>query len=419
MTESDAIENWLNTVAFSHSNSEYTRVNYKHHFQRFLDHAGTTAEQIIADYENSDDKKFKRKYTPLIMSLIGKMQSEEFSPSTQQGTINTIKSFFRYNSLPLNFIPSGRQYTVFHNRDITKEEIEEIIKISKPREKAYYALMVQSGLRPNEISNLKIGDFENLLSENPPIPCKITIRQDKTKGKYRPYFTFTGEESINYIKEYLRRDNRPMATEDDFLFTMEDGKTKTDTDLISHIFRRTVRKLKKQNVLDFKNIKEKKANRNELRLYNLRKYFRNHAGAAGTDYVNFWMGHSLGVDGHYFSQTDTETHRKQYTEKAMLNLKIETKTPNQTMESITKLETENRELKNRLREIESKINENENMKSDFATMMEMMEIISPYLVELYKKHLEEHPEQRLALEKKAERLQSSLFKKKEQQTHKD
>jgi integrase len=363
MTNITPVDNWLSQMAFSHSNSENTKISYKYYFKKFEDFAETTAEQIIADYEKLDDKQFKRKYTPIIMSYVGKIQAENFSPSSQSIALSTVKSFFKYMSLPLNFLPSGRRYVVFHNRDITKEEIEAIIKDAQPREKAYYSLMTQSGLRPNEISNLKIGDIENLLEKNTSIPCLITIRQEATKGKYKPYFTFVGQETITYIEDYFKREKRDELTPEDYLFTKDDGKTKTDSDLISHIFRRTVEKLKGQKVLNFENKKERKANRNEIRLYNLRKYFRNHAGQAGTDYVNFWMGHSLGIDEHYFSQTDITSHRKQYLEKAMPNLRIETKTPDQNEQTISDLqnkiterEKENRELKNQIDNQQIQIN---------------------------------------------------------------
>jgi len=349
-------------MSFSHSNSENTKISYKHNFKKFLDFAETTAEEIIADYDKLDDKQFKRKYTPIIMSFIGKIQSENYSPSSQSIALNTVKSFFKYMNLPLNFLPSGRRYVVFHNRDIKKEEIEAIIKDAQPREKAYYTLMTQSGLRPNEISNLKIGDLEGLLEENTPIPCMVTIRQEATKGKYKPYFTFAGQETIVSIKEYFQREKRTDLTTEDYLFTKvtkdkETKKTKitkTDSDLISHIFRRTVTKLNNEKVLNFNNKKSEKANRNELRLYNLRKYFRNHAGQAGTDYVNFWMGHSLGIDEHYFSQTAVADHRKQYQEKAMPNLRIDTKTPDQNEQTITDLEKKIAERDNQINEINQK-----------------------------------------------------------------
>ena len=334
----DLIENWLAMIGFSHSDSPNTRRYYRKIFQRFLDFAETTPKQIIQDNENMDEKQFKRKYTPLIMSYVTMFKNDGYSPSTQCCALTTIKSFFKYNNLPLNFLPSGRLYVVFHNRDITKQEIESIIKDAQPREKAYYSLMVQSGLRPNEISNLKIGDIEKLLEEKTPIPCLIKIRQEATKGKYKAYFSFMGQESVDFIKEYFKRENRTHLTQEDFLFTKDDGKTKTRPDLISHLFRRTILKLNKQKVLDFNKKKGEKANRNDLRLYNLRKYFRNHAANAGTEFVNFWMGHSLGIDEHYFSQTDIPTHREQYRLKAMPNLRIETKTPDQNEQTITQLQ---------------------------------------------------------------------------------
>lgn len=80
------IDNWLSQMAFSHSNSENTKVQYKYYFKKFEEFAETTAEQIVLDYEKLDDKQFKRKYTPIIMSFIGKIQTEHFSPSSQNIT---------------------------------------------------------------------------------------------------------------------------------------------------------------------------------------------------------------------------------------------------------------------------------------------------------------------------------------------
>lgn len=359
------IENWLSTVAYSHSNSKNTRIGYIYNFKRFLEHSKKTPEQILNDYNLMEDKQFKQYYSPLIMSFIVKLQKEDYSPSSQQYTINTVKSFFKYNNLPLNYIPTGHKFIIFHNRDIEKDEIEEIVKDAEPREKAFYVLMTQSGLRPNEICNLKIENFEELLNENTPIPCLIKISQEQTKGQYSEYFTFAGQESIYYIKEYLKRRTHPLRPEDR-LFTKEDNVTPVNTDLLSHMFRRTVTRLKEQNILDFKNKKSQKTNRNELRLYNLRKYFRNHAGNAGQEFVNFWMGHSLGVDDHYFSKTNIPKHRQQYQDFAMPNLRIGSKTPNQTEQAITELQSK---LMNKDKELES-------IKTYLSTLLETIELIA-------------------------------------------
>jgi integrase len=365
MTDTDTIENWLNTVAYSHSNSNNTRIQYTHHIQKFLNHIGKTADQILEEYQTLDDKQFKHKYTPLIMSLIGEMEKANYSSSTQHNVIATIKSFFKYNSLPLSYLPLTREYLRFHNRPITKEEIKQIIKESQPRERAYYSLMTQSGLRPQTISNLKIENLENLLEPNTPIPCLITIRQEITKGKYSEYFTFTAEESIKHIKEYLKRQRKQPLTPEEYLFTMQNGKTPVKPDVINHIFARTIKNLRKENILDFKTdseiVNNKTRTNNKLKLYNLRKYFRNN-NHADWDYKNFWMGHisKLGVDKHYIDTSTTpeniEKHRQIYKEKAMPHLKIETTTPDEIVQTATKLETENQELKNQIETMQQNIN---------------------------------------------------------------
>lgn len=364
MIKIDTIENWLNAVSYSHSNSNHTRTQYTHHIQRFLKYIGKTADQILKEYEILDDKQFKHRYTPLIVSLIGEMRKANYSPSTQQNVIATIKSFFKYNSLPLGYIPSTREYARFHNRPITKEEIKLIIKEAQPREKAYYSLMVQSGLRPQTISNLKIGDLENLLEENTLIPCLITIRQEITKGKYSEYFTFTAEESIQYIKEYLKRQRKQPLTPEEYLFTMQNGKTPVKPDVINHTFARTIKKLRKENIIDFKTDTETVNNKirtnNKIKLYNLRKYFRNN-NHADWDYKNFWMGHisKLGVDKHYIDTSTTpeniKKHKQIYKEKAMPYLKIETTTPDEIIQTATKLETENKEFKEQLAKMQKEL----------------------------------------------------------------
>jgi integrase len=422
LTERNAnpvIENWLSTVAYSHSNSAGTRRGYTDSFYKFLEHSKKTPEQILKDYEEMEDKRFKQHYSPIIMSFILKLQNEGYSSGSQQHAINTVKSFFKYNSLPLNYIPSGHKCVMFHNRDIIKEEIEEIIKDAEKREKAFYVLMVQSGLRPNEICNLRIENLEELLTENTPIPCLIKVFQDQTKGQYSEYFTFAGQESIYYLKEYLKTRNQPLKPED-YLFIKEDNETPINTDLISHTFRRTVVKLKSQNILNFKNKKSEKSNRNEIRLYNLRKYFRNKAGA-GQDYVNFWMGHSLGVDGHYFSKTDTEQHRKIYKQTAMLNLRIGGKSPNQTEQTIIELQNKLTSQEKELRELKAASNQIQELKQELSKQQEyitkltsvLYSVIDPKNKELEMQEQENYAEhqRRLKLTGKQRKIEDETLEK--------
>ena len=382
MSKFSIVENWLSTVGYSHSNSKQTRAMYEANLQKFLDFIEKTPEQVVKEYERTSDRKFKRLYAQYLMSLIRELQRKRYAPSSISCAVNTVRSFFKYSNLPLGFIPSGSNLIEFHNRDIEKNEVLEILRLANVRDRAFFCMMAQSGLRPSTIANLRIKDVEGILEENTSVPCKITVRQENTKGKYVEYFSFMGQESISYLKDYLKTKNRKLTPED-YVFTKfgeEHEEKPLNPGILTHIFERITKRLRANDVLSFKTSTkempiETKAHehlrghitRSELHLYNLRKYFRKYAGQAGPDYVNYWMGHtsSLGVDLHYFSK-DAELHRKTYQEKAMPHLRLETATVSESQTAIN-------ELTQRLTQKDSEIKELKEQLLEFKTTQERLE----------------------------------------------
>jgi integrase/uncharacterized coiled-coil protein SlyX len=378
MDKFSVLENWLSTVAYSHSGSKQTRAVYVTQFQKFLDFVEKTPEQIVREYERSSDRKFKRTYAQYLMALISELQKRDYSPSSISSMANTVRSFFKYNDLPLGFIPSASHLIQFHNRDIEKNEILEVLKLCNLRDRTFLCMLAQSGLRPSTISKLRVKDVEKILEHDTPIPCKITVKQENTKGMYGEYFSFMGQESVSYLKDYLKTKSR-VLTDDDYLFSKfgkEHEEKPLDPGILTHIFERIVNRLRDKSVLTFKTSTKKmpietknheplrdRTSRSELRLYNLRKYFRKYAGQAGHDYVNFWMGHtsSLGVDLHYFSK-DPELHRKTYQDKAMPHLRLETATVSESQTAINELtqrltqkDSEIQELKEKMKGLQDKL----------------------------------------------------------------
>lgn len=368
-TKSNALESWLYQVKISKSGSENTEERYRKNMERFCYDAEKTANQIVEDYDTLPEKTFKRLYAQAIITHLAKLDSYVHSSNSRATVLNSIRSFFKYHSLPLNFIPAIRVEIENHNRDIQHKEIVEILREAEPRERALYSLIAQTGLRPDTLTKLKICNIEGIEKEQTQPPYLITVEKAETKGKYCEYFTFSSKEGINYLKEYLKTRKQPI-TPDSYVFAMYgDESQPVSPGIFSHLFRRTVMKLQENNVLSFKTkrkqltvegkdhkVLRRSVTRNELRLYNLRKFFRKYAGQAGPDYVNFWMGHTsvLGVDLHYFSR-DIEQHRQIYKEKAMPYLRLETRTPDQNETQIEKLSTENQELRDRLAKMEEKI----------------------------------------------------------------
>jgi hypothetical protein len=103
---------------------------------------------------------------------------------------------------------------------------------------------------------------------------------------------------------------------------------------MSRAFRLAARKLEKSGALDFE-IREGKPS--ELRLYNLRKFFRKYANQMGFENVNYLMGHTVrGSDANYKPQ-DPEFYRELYAEKAMPFLRLEAPTPTETSEIVNTL----------------------------------------------------------------------------------
>ena len=339
------VEVWLNNVAISHSNSEGTYKKYKRNLRSFCNFIGKTPQQILEEYEKSSDRDFKKKYAQLLRAFRSHLFTKQLSPNTIHSGTTAVKSFFKYNDLPLGHVPMAQQRVLYHNRDITKEEIKLILDASRPREKAFYIIMAQSGLRPHTISHLKDKhikeDFEKKI-----IPCKIDVPQEIAKGQYHSYFTFIGEEGVKYLRAYLN--TRPNLKDDDYLFPMQGSTERVNPKSITGLFTRTVLKLQQNGLIDVK--QEVKGKPRDIRLYNLRKFFRKYAHQAGFEFVQFWMGHKVkaGVDDHYRPR-DVEFHRKLYKEKAMPFLRIETHTPTETDKKMTELEDKSKVLDTHIR----------------------------------------------------------------------
>jgi integrase len=316
------VEDWLNSVAYSHSQSKATEDQYKRVWERFSTDIGMTATEIVADYESSNDRNVMRKHARLIRSWIGKLMKEGLTNQSIKVMVGAVKSFYKYNDLPLGHIPQAMNGIVYHNRDITKEEIVQIMAQVKPREKAFFAVMAQSGLRPHTIKQLRLKHLEDLEKT----PCKIEIPQELAKGKYGSYVTFIGADALKYLKQYFatRKDLYPES----LLFCAhDDSKKPVNVKDMSRAFRLAARKLEKSGAIDFE-IREGKPS--ELRLYNLRKFFRKYAIQMGFEVVEYMMGHKVkGVDGNYRPR-DPEFYRELYAEKAMPFLRLEAPTPTET-----------------------------------------------------------------------------------------
>jgi len=259
---------------------------------------------------------------------------------------------------------------VFHNRDITKEEIVEILKIARPRDRAFYCMMAQTGLRPSTICLLRLKHIQ-LDFDKGMIPCKIDVPKEITKGAYRSYFTFMGPEAIKHLKDYLK--TRPNLAPESLLFTKHGTEEQLDGRSVSHRFRDAIIKLNRKGIIDYQ--QKLKGKPGTVRLYSLRKFFRKFANQAGFEFVQFWMGHIVkeGQEEHYRPQ-DVEFHRQLYKEKAMPHLRLETPTASETDKIIQSQAQEIKVLKEQIVE--------------FNRVMELLR--DPNVIKVLEKAAKEH-----------------------------
>jgi integrase len=345
--QTDLIQMWLDSVAVSHSGASGTQKRYRKEIEAFLKYIGASAEDIVADYNKMNEREFKQKYAQLLKGYLGSLMRQNYAPGSIGNFVYGVLSFFKHNDLPIGYVAPVRYRTVFHNRDIEAEEIVKILQVSAPRERAFYTFMAQSGLRPTTICNLRLKHIEPDFSAGK-VPCLVNVPEEITKGQYHGYITFVGEDAVKYLKAYLN--TRRKLDKDSYLFVNYGTENPMIFNTVSSLFRKAVRLLKEKGEMDYD---QKKADRPaEIRLYNLRKFFRKMANQAGFENTEFWMGHTVGTDSSYRPR-DPDYYRKIYAEKAMPFLRLETATPSETEKQIEELRKENVELKQKMTQIES------------------------------------------------------------------
>jgi len=231
--------------------------------------------------------------------------SEEYAPAYRKAVVMPVISYFKKNKVPVSPEISEPIYVKYHNRDLSKEEIRRILEHASLRDRAFFLVMAESGQRPYTLVQLRYRHIrEDFEAEK--VPMRIDLPAELIKDRVGHRWTFIGEDGYNTLKEYLRP--RLPLGKDDLVFAPEQpSRMKGDflsPETFSNIFSQLVTKLDLADA-----VKEGKPK--PLRLYCLRKYFRNNIKPSDMAYREFWMGHTFGTDEHYLTR-DPEKHREEY-----------------------------------------------------------------------------------------------------------
>lgn len=290
-------------------------------------------------------------------------------PKTAKAYIIGVKEFFAFNGTELTQrqwktitlkLPKGGARTI--EKDMENTIISQILQHTDLKGKALILILASSGMRLNEALSITISDID--LKAN---PAMITIRGEYTKtGDYR--FTFISREAIEALTEWLKvreqylqssanRNNglvqhgkaTPKTTKDDRIFPFSDKVAEqlwttalTNSGLLSI---------------------DKSTNRKQLRLHQLRKFFRSQlALGCPVDIVEALMGHEGYLTDAYRRYT-----KSQMAEYYSKNEHYITIAQNQSIEQIKKeitsemneaiksLVVENQGLQAKNKELEEKL----------------------------------------------------------------
>lgn len=223
-----------------------------------------------------------------------------YAPLTTKLHLTVIRSFFKFWKIPLDIDLPKRACVIYHNRDLTRQQLRQILTYASPRDRVIWLLMAESGMRAQTAKNLKYWQIKHDFDSGT-LPLRILTPSSSLKDHVGDRWTFCGEDGYRELKEYLQP-RLPLA-DDDFVFISEKGKHFSVASL-SMKFSRIVLKLGLDKPRTYHKPKA-------IRQHSLRKYFRNNC-RADSAFREFWMGHSLGTDAHYITR-NPEVHRREYT----------------------------------------------------------------------------------------------------------
>jgi integrase len=178
--------------------------------QTFTDWISKTPDELITEAEQEATILMrKRKITTYLIGFKKYLQEKKLAPLSQKSYLTGVKSFYQFNYIELPKLKSEKAKPLKKNNDIpTKEDIQEILKVCEPLEKAIVLIGVSSGLSANEIINLKVEDFKKGYD---PVTEVTTLDLRRQKGTV-DFITFLTHEASRSVNEYLKCRSRTVKT---------------------------------------------------------------------------------------------------------------------------------------------------------------------------------------------------------------
>lgn len=323
------IIDWIDTL----NPAINTKKLYLQAIQNFTDWSGKTPEDLLIEAEDeikSGKLMRQRKIKSYLIGFRKHLQDRKLSDLSIRSKMTGVRSFYKTFDIEIPTIQRiGKAKPLEENKAIPeKEDLQDVLKVCDPLEKAVLLIGVSSGLASNEIRNLKISDFK----EGYDPETGITTLDLRRKKVNCDFVTFLSPEASRAVWDYLAyRERKPkymnhkrvsqlakqkIINDDGYLFIIrnvpDEFLKKQDDEL---------RKLRESTVTKIYRIISEKAQKNTpagfwniIRSHNIRKYFNSAMLNAGADsfFVEYCMGHALDSTREAYFRASPEKLREQY-----------------------------------------------------------------------------------------------------------
>ncbi|MGB9940237.1 tyrosine-type recombinase/integrase [Methanosarcina sp.] len=330
LKQDEFIKEWLLNL----NPVENTENAYLQGMQAYTDFVGKSSKELILEAEGEITSGIlprQRKIKTYLMRFKKQMQDQNLADFTIRGRITGVRSFYKSFDIEIPNLQSDkrRARTIKENNLVPKkEDLQDVLKVCDPLEKAIMLTGISSGLSSNEIQNLKLDDFKKGYDSKTGITT-FNLTRGKTGVEF---VTFLSPEASKAVLDYLEFRDRDIKAAtcrrkqqvekqrtldndgylfilrqvpDEFLQTQDDELRKLTENAISKLYRAISDKAKKSTKQGFYNV---------VRSHTMRKYYNSAMLNAGADsqFVEFTMGHSLGETKHAYYRPDNKQLKEMY-----------------------------------------------------------------------------------------------------------
>ena len=304
------IIDWIDTL----NPAINTKKLYLQAMQNFTDWTGKTPEELLTEAEDeikSGKLMRQRKIKSYLIGFRKHLQDQKLSDLSVRSKMTGVRSFYKTFDIEIPTMQRiGKAKPLPENKAIpTKEDLQQILKVCDPLEKAVLLVGVSSGLASNEIRDLKISDFKQGYDPE----TEITTLDLRRKKVDCDFVTFLSSEASRAVWDYLAyRERKPKYSNPKRLKQLSKQEIKSDNGYLfvirnvpeEYLDKRDeeLRKLQESTITKIYRIISEKAQKNTpqgqwnlIRSHNVRKYFNSALLNAGADsfFVEYCMGHTL------------------------------------------------------------------------------------------------------------------------------